>query len=99
MDRVESAEAGASGAVANHRLAAVVSIDVVGYSRHMELDEAGTHETLTRFRRDTVEPLITEYHGRIVKLTGDGALLEFPSAVDAVRCSFRDSAAGGNLEH
>ena len=83
------ASASAGGAVANHRLAAIVSIDVVGYSRLMEFDEAGTHEALTAFRRGTVEPLISEYHGRIVKLTGDGALIEFPSAVDAVRCSFQ----------
>lgn len=85
---VDPAVASASGAVSSHRLAAIVSVDVVGYSRLMEADEAGTHEALTQFRRSTVEPLIAEYHGRIVKLTGDGALLEFPSAVDAVRCSF-----------
>jgi len=78
-----------SGAGANHRLAAVVSVDVVGYSRLMEVDEEETHAALTRFRRGTVEPLISECHGRIVKLTGDGALLEFSSAVDAVRCSFQ----------
>jgi adenylate cyclase len=85
---VDPAVASASGGEANHRLAAVVSVDVVGYSRLMELDEAGTHEAMTVFRRGTVEPLIARYHGRIVKLTGDGALLEFASAVDAVRCSF-----------
>ena len=88
-DRVVPFAPVGSGSVGNdRRLAAVVSIDVVGYSRLMDVDEAGTHAALTRLRRQLVEPLIAAYHGRVVKLTGDGALIEFSSAVDAVKCSF-----------
>jgi class 3 adenylate cyclase/pimeloyl-ACP methyl ester carboxylesterase len=66
------------------RLAAVLASDVVGYSRLMGADEVGTLNTLKAHRRELVNPAITEYHGRIVKTTGDGLLLEFASVVDAV---------------
>jgi adenylate cyclase len=66
------------------RLAAILAADVVGYSRLMGDDEAGTLERLKSMRRDVLDPKVTEYGGRIVKLMGDGALVEFPSAVDAV---------------
>ena len=66
------------------RLAAVLAADVVGYSRLMGADEVGTLTSLKSHRRDLVNPTITEYHGRIVKTTGDGMLLEFASVVDAV---------------
>jgi adenylate cyclase len=79
---------GAGGAEPDRRLAAIVSIDVVDYSHLMEEDEAGTHEALTACCRDFLEPLVASHHGRIVKLTGDGALIEFGSAVDAVKCAF-----------
>ncbi|MFZ2099513.1 MAG: adenylate/guanylate cyclase domain-containing protein [Oricola sp.] len=69
------------------RLAAILSADVAGYSRMMEADEVATHDALVQRRREIVEPLIRQYHGRIVKLTGDGALVEFASAVDAVICA------------
>jgi TolB-like protein len=69
------------------RLAAILAADVVGYSRLMELDEAGTFERLRRRRRELVEPAIAEHHGRIFKLMGDGLLAEFGSAVDAVECA------------
>ena len=66
------------------RLAAIVSADVVGYSRLMGADEAGTHARLkTRFS-ELVEPKIIDHGGRVVKLMGDGLLAEFPSVVDAV---------------
>ena len=68
------------------RLAAVVSADVAGYSRLMGQDESGTLTALKAIRRDVVDPTIAAHHGRIVKTTGDGLLLEFGSAVDAVRC-------------
>jgi adenylate cyclase len=67
------------------RLAAILIMDVVGYSRLMNADEEGTHARLLNCRRLVIEPKIREYHGRIVKHTGDGALVEFGSAVDAVR--------------
>src|ERR1700757_4920651 len=66
------------------RLAAVLAADVVGYSRLMGTDEGGTLTSLKSHRRELVNPAITEHHGRIVKTTGDGLLLEFASVVDAV---------------
>ena len=69
------------------RLAAVLSADVVGYSRLMALDEAGTLSRLNALRRELIDPTIAAHSGRIVKLMGDGALVEFASAVDAVTCA------------
>jgi adenylate cyclase len=69
------------------RLAAILAADVAGYSRLMGADEEGTHERLKALRRELVDPKIAEHHGRIVKTTGDGLLVEFPSVVDAVRCA------------
>ncbi|WOJ90405.1 adenylate/guanylate cyclase domain-containing protein [Methylocapsa polymorpha] len=69
------------------KLAAIIVADVVGYSRMMGDDEAGTLAALTRYRREFVDPTILEHRGRIVKTTGDGLLLEFASAVDAARCA------------
>ena len=74
------------------RLAAIVSADVVGYSRLMGLDESGTLAALKAHRRELIDPKIGEFGGRIVKTTGDGLLLEFPSVVDAVRCAVNVSA-------
>ena len=67
------------------RLAAILAADVVGYSRLMREDEAGTLEQLKSLRKELIDPKIAEYGGRIVKTTGDGILIEFPSAVDAVQ--------------
>jgi adenylate cyclase len=69
------------------RLAAILAADVAGYSRLMGADEEGTHERLKALRRDLLDPKIAEHHGRIVKTTGDGLLVEFASVVDAVRCA------------
>ena len=69
------------------RLAAILALDVAGYSRLMGIDEEGTHERLKAHHRQLVEPKIREHRGRIVKTTGDGMLVEFPSVVDAVRCA------------
>ena len=69
------------------RLAAILAADVVGYSRLVESDEEGTLARLKRIRKEFIEPKISEYGGRTVKLMGDGALVEFPSAIDAVRCA------------
>ena len=69
------------------RLAAILAADVVGYTRLMGADEAGTLGRLTELRRETIEPLIAEYRGRIVKLMGDGLLVEFASVVDALACA------------
>jgi len=67
------------------RLAAILAADVAGYSQLMGDDEEGTLARLMSHRRSLVDPKIAEHHGRIVKTTGDGLLVEFPSAVDAVR--------------
>jgi adenylate cyclase len=69
------------------RLAAVLAADVVGYSRLMAADEKGTHARLKTLRKDFLEPKVTDHHGRIVKLMGDGVLVEFASVVDAVECA------------
>jgi DNA-binding winged helix-turn-helix (wHTH) protein len=73
-------------AASTRRLAAIVAVDVAGYSRLMGADEEGTHERLKAHHRQLVEPKIRQHQGRIVKTTGDGMLVEFHSAVDAVRC-------------
>lgn len=71
----------------HRRLAAIVSLDVAGYSRLMGVDDSGTLAALKAHRRELLDPNIAEYGGRIVKTTGDGLLLEFPSVVDAVCCA------------
>ncbi|MGC1350974.1 MAG: adenylate/guanylate cyclase domain-containing protein [Xanthobacteraceae bacterium] len=84
------------------RLAAIMSADVVGYSRLMGMDEAGTLSRLNALRRELIDPAIAGHSGRIVKLMGDGALVEFASAVDAVTCAIeiqrqlREHDAGGS---
>ena len=69
------------------RLAAIVAADVVGYSRLLEQDEANTLAALKERRRSILNPLVAEHHGRIVKVMGDGVLVEFGSAVNAVACA------------
>jgi adenylate cyclase len=71
------------------RLAAVLAADVAGYSRLMGADEEGTLSRLNAHRRGFVEPTVAEHHGRVVKRTGDGILIEFGSAVDAARCAIK----------
>src|SRR3954464_13732710 len=68
------------------RLSAIVAADVAGYSRLMGLDEVGTARTL-REHRAVTDALVAKHGGRLVKSTGDGVLLEFPSVVDAVECA------------
>jgi adenylate cyclase len=69
------------------RLAAILAADVVGYSRLMGLDDEATLRDLKAHRRALIDPKLTEHRGRMVKETGDGALVEFASVVDAVRCA------------
>src|SRR6478735_5898269 len=78
-----------AAARADRRLAAVLVADVAGYSRLVERDERGIVERLRTHRKELIEPLLAEHRGRIVKLTGDGAVCEFGSAVDAVECAAR----------
>ncbi len=69
------------------RLAAILAADVAGYSRLMGQDEAGTLARLRSHRRELIDPTVAEHKGRIVKTTGDGILIEFPSVVEAVACA------------
>jgi adenylate cyclase len=69
------------------RLAAILAADVVGYTRLMGADETETLRRFTELRQKVVEPLIAEHHGRVVKLMGDGMLVEFSSVVDAATCA------------
>ncbi len=69
------------------RLAAIIAADVAGYARLIEADEEGTLECLKALRNELVDPKIAEHHGRIVKTSGDGLLVEFASVVDALRCA------------
>ena len=69
------------------RLAAILAADVAGYSRLMGRDEAGTLARLNALRRELIDPQVAEHKGRIVKTTGDGLLIEFPSVVEAVACA------------
>lgn len=69
------------------RLAAILAADVVGFSRLMEQDEAGTLAALKIRRKGVLDPLVAEHEGRVFKVTGDGVLVEFASAVNAVQCA------------
>ena len=69
------------------RLAAILMADVVGYSHLMEADEAGTLQAVKQHRREVIEPAIAANKGRLVKLMGDGILVEFASVLDAVNCA------------
>src|SRR5215469_6044035 len=76
-----------SEARVERRLAAILAVDVAGYSRLMGADEESTHERLKAHFAELVHPKVSEHRGRIVKTTGDGLLVEFASVVDAVRCA------------
>ena len=82
------------------RLAAIVVADVVGYSRLIGRDESGTVARLREHRQQRLEPVLAKHGGRLVKLTGDGALVEFPSAVDALGATveFQQAMAEANRD-
>jgi adenylate cyclase len=77
------------------RLAAILAADVVGYSRMMQVDEAATLAALKARRTDILQPLVAKHHGRVVKLMGDGVLVEFASAVAAAECAIELQEAMG----
>jgi TolB-like protein/class 3 adenylate cyclase/tetratricopeptide (TPR) repeat protein len=72
---------------APRKLAAILAADVAGYSRLIGIDEEGTLKRIRKLRRELINPAVSLHRGRIVKTTGDGILIEFPSVVDAVRCA------------
>jgi TolB-like protein/class 3 adenylate cyclase len=76
-----------SGERVERRLAAILAADVAGYSRLMGEDEAGTLARLRIHRRELIDPKVADHKGRVVKTTGDGILIEFPSVVEAVACA------------
>ncbi|HEY8874271.1 MAG TPA: adenylate/guanylate cyclase domain-containing protein, partial [Stellaceae bacterium] len=78
---------------AQRKLAAILAADVTGYSRLMGADEEGTLARLKALRAELIDPAVSEHHGRIVKTTGDGLLIEFASVVDAMRCATQWQAA------
>ena len=92
-----------AGERVERRLAAVLAADVAGYSRLMGANEVGTLAALKKHRREVVDPAIAAHNGRIVKTTGDGMLVEFASAVEAVTCAIEvqekmaERAASGRL--
>jgi adenylate cyclase len=69
------------------RLAAILAADVVGFSSMMEKDEEGTLAQIKSLQREVIEPKVRDHHGRLVKTTGDGILVEYASPVEAVRCA------------
>jgi len=79
------------------RLAAILAADVVGYSRLMGADEAGTLASLKRHRETIFDPAVAAHNGRIVKLMGDGAIVEFGSVVDAVNCALSVQRSGASM--
>src|SRR3982074_2801424 len=82
------------------KLAAILAADVVGFSRLMGRDESGTLARLKAHRTERLEPALTRHGGRLVKLTGDGALAEFPSAVGALSAAieFQQAMADANQD-
>jgi len=82
----------------NRKLAAILAADVVGYSRLMASDEAGTLAALKRHRQQVFEPAVAAHQGRIVKLIGDGTIVEFASVVDAVNCALSVQRSGDSLQ-
>ena len=81
----------------NRKLAAILAADVVGYSRLMGADEAGTLAALKRHRETVFDPAVAAHNGRIVKLIGDGTIVEFGSVVDAVNCALSVQRSGASL--
>ena len=77
----------------SRKLVAILAADVVGFSRLAGADEDRTLARLRALRSDLIDPTISVHNGRVVKRTGDGALVEFRSVVDAVRCALRCSTA------
>jgi class 3 adenylate cyclase/TolB-like protein len=87
LPAVPGAAKGDKRRIANRRLAAILAADIAGYSRLIGTDEHGTLQAFKTIRTELFDPIIAEHHGRLVKTTGDGFLVEFSSVVDALRCA------------
>jgi adenylate cyclase len=81
----------------HRKLAAILAADVVGYSRLMAADEAGTLAALKQHRQTVFDPAVAAHNGRIVKLIGDGTIVEFGSVIDAVNCALSVQGAAGSM--
>ena len=81
----------------NRKLAAILAADIVGYSRLMGSDEEGTLSALKQHRQTIFDPAVAANNGRIVKLIGDGTIVEFGSVMDAVSCALSIQRADGSL--
>src|SRR5262245_57209606 len=97
-NEVNQAESAAPTARVERRLAAILAADIVGYSRLIEADEAATLAAIKTLRAIAIDPLMAEHKGRIVKLMGDGAIVEFGSVVDAVVCAVAVQKAVGDRQ-
>lgn len=84
--------------VVDRKLAAILVTDMVGFSRLMEREESGTISRQKLHRSEMIDPKIAQFHGRIVKTTGDSLLVEFVSVVDAVKCAIAIQKAVKNRE-
>jgi adenylate cyclase len=82
----------------NRKLAAILAADVVGYSRLMASNEEGTLAALKQHQQTVFEPVVAVHQGRIVKLIGDGTIVEFASVVDAVNCALSVQRSGDSLQ-
>jgi adenylate cyclase len=80
------------------KLAAILALDMVGYSRHMEADEAGTITRQKSLRQEQIDPILHEHGGRVVKTLGDGLLVEFSSVLDALDSAVRIQRAIAETE-
>src|SRR5580765_5208344 len=98
MQRVSSVAPWLESQPMQRRLAAILSADVADYSRLMEADEAGTLERLKANRNQVFDPSVAAHSGRLVKLMGDGALVEFGSVVAAVNCALAIQEATARAE-
>jgi len=98
LPRLKRQDATTAGRPVERRLAAIMAMDVVSYSRLMGADEVGTLRALQAHRREMIDSNVTAHRGRVVKTTGDGLLVEFPSAVEAVACAIaiQHGVAGRN---
>ena len=84
---IVASEAGMETSATERRLAAIIAMDVVAYSRLMGVDEVGTLTALKAHRAELIDPATAMHHGRLVKTTGDGLLLEFASVISAIECA------------
>src|SRR3954453_5778219 len=85
--------------VKQRKFAAILAVDLVGYSRLMEVDEDGTHRRLMQLRAEILDPTVARHAGRIVKYTGDGFLAAFDDVAEGLQCAVELQTTTGGLAH